>query len=224
VIRRDRVGLVVLVTAVVIGSPLLLRHVPFFRVRRVEVVGARYLTPRAVLGAMALAADHNVFDRVGPAAARVRAMDGIVDVSVDRRLPATLRVTVAERMPALFVRGVGGLGVVDCDGRSLPYDPTQSALDLPIADEADTTLARTACAVRSSASTLFEEVDVVRRVGADAVRLDIGWQRVLIPAMAPVGRIRAVEVVRRHIAAQGVVVGELDARYAGWVVARRVGS
>jgi hypothetical protein len=209
------------VVSVVVGTPFLLRQVPFFRVRRVELVGVRYLAPERVLTALALAPDQNLFDPTGPAAARVRVLEGVEDVRIARRLPATLRVVVTEERPAALAPGAEGLVAVDCDGRGLPYDPARSGLTLPIAAKADSVLVRALCVVRAADSSLYDAVDLARRGGGGAVILDLGSQHVWFQDIPTTGEVRAVGLVRRHLQETGRVFDELDARFTGRVYARR---
>lgn len=219
--RRALIGLAAVAALALLAVlvPLGLRHVPFFRVRRVELVGVRYLAPDQVIGALGLAPDANLFDPLGPAEERVRSLAGVESVQIDRRLPGTLRVTVVELAPAALVSGPHGMIALDCDARPLPYEPANTALDLPIVQRADSVLARTLCIVRASDSSFYRRVDVAQHVQG-GVLLDVGRQRVLLPDVPTSEDIRAVMAVRRQLAATGRAFRELDARFEGWVVAR----
>src|SRR5215210_2208734 len=85
------------------AAPLALRHVGFFRLRQVEVVGVRYLAPDSMLNELAIRADQNVFDDTGEIQARAAGIAGVVNVTIQRRLPGTLRISVVERVPVAFV-------------------------------------------------------------------------------------------------------------------------
>lgn len=202
-------------------APFLLRQVAFFDVRQVELVGVRYLAADRVLDALELVPDQNVFDRLGPAVERVRRLAGVVSATADRRLPGTIRVRVVERLPVAFVSGADGMIVLDCDARPLPYDPALSGLDLPVVDRADRGVVRTLCIVRASDSTMYHDVNRVTGTGAGAVALNLGRQRILLRTLPTTNEIKAVGAVRRHLAAADRPAEELDARFAGWVVARR---
>lgn len=214
-------GAVVLLAA---AMPFILRRIPFFRVRRVELIGVRYLAPNRVLDAMHLAPDQNVFDPLGGAEQGVEGLIGVVSVQIDRRLPGTLRVRVIERQPAAFVSGPDGMIALDCDAHPLPYDPAESGLDLPIVSRADTVLTRALCTVRASDSTMYQSVDVAQLGPGAAVALALDHQRVLLPTVPTTEDIRAVGAVQRELAASGRSYRELDARFDGWVVARGKGS
>lgn len=220
--RRARVALTLAgVGAAAILAPLLLRQAPFFRIRRVEVAGVRFLPPARVLEALALGPRQNLFAPLDDAAGRVRALDAVESVSFDRRVPATLRVTVVERPPAAFVSGSEGMVALDCAGRALPYDPAGSGLALPIVERADTVLVRALCAVRVGDSALYDLVDLARAGAGGAVILDLGRQHVRLRGVPTTDEVRAVALVRRHLLATGRGFTELDARFAGRVYARR---
>src|SRR5688572_31911818 len=54
-------------------APLLLKRLAFFRVRHVEVVGARYVLPADILERLKVDTLNSVWDAKGPLAARVKA-------------------------------------------------------------------------------------------------------------------------------------------------------
>jgi len=104
-------GAVIAVMLVWMMAPLALRHVAFFRVRQVELVGIRYLDADQVLSALQLSPRASVFDDTEVLIDRLRALDGIADVAVTRRPPASLKVVVRETEPVALVantRGDGG--------------------------------------------------------------------------------------------------------------------
>jgi len=201
-------------------APFGLREMAFFRVRRVEVVGARYLAPERIVEAMGLATDQNLFDPLGEATDAVATVPGVVRVSIGRRPPGTLRVVVVEREPAGLVPGKAGLVPVDCDAAALPYDPTRSGLALPVVERADSLLLRALCVVRASDSALYAAVQAVRTGGGGSVILELGDQRIRLDGTPSTGDIEAVGLVRQHLDETGRDFGELDARYRGLVFAR----
>src|SRR6185436_14776339 len=149
-----------------LSTPLLLRHISFFRVRRVELVGVRYLAPDSVLAALKLRPRQNIFEDNAEIARRAESLAGVVTASVDRKLPGTLRVSILERIPVAFTPGTDRLVAVDGDGRPLPYNPAATGLDLPLVPRADSILVRTLAAIRLNDSALFQDVrSEERRVG-----------------------------------------------------------
>lgn len=215
---------VALVAGVVLwrGVPLLLRQVGFFRVRQIELVGVRYLAPAAVISSLRLAPGASVFDDVDEMTARVRALPGVADVRVVRRVPGSLKVIVREVEPIALVPGSGTreLSVVDGEGRPLPYDPSRRALDLPVAASADSGLVAMLALVQAVDPTLFEEITTARANRSDVV-LELGKRRLLLARDAGPEVIRAVVQVTQDLASRSRRYAELDARYAGQIVVRR---
>lgn len=207
-----------------LAGPLVLRHVGFFRVRQIELVGVRYMAPGAVIGALALSPTASVFDPTDALTARVRALPGIADARVVRRFPGALKVIVREVEPVALVPGRAGgpLTVVDSGGRALPYDPSRIGLDLPVAASLDSGLVAVLALVQSVDPTLFETISSARssRGGSDVV-LQMGSKRLLLGRDAGPDVIRAVERVTQDLAARERPYVELDARYAGQVVVRK---
>ena len=209
--------------AVWIAGPPLLRDVALFRVREVEVLGARQLPPRAVAAALRLRPGASVFDARAPLLERVRALPGVLEVRIERRPPGTLRVVVREAEPVAFVPGArgGGLVPVDAHGTLLPFDPGRTPLDLPIAVTADSIVLGVLALVQAVDAGLYQEITVARRLARGDVALELGSRRVLIGRDAGPEVIQAVVLVAQDLAAKKRPYAELDARYAGQVVVRR---
>jgi cell division protein FtsQ len=221
--RRWRL-VVALVAGLVLwlGAPLLLRQVGFFRVRQIELVGVRYLAPAAVIGALRLPPGASVFDDLDEITAHVRALPGVADARVVRRVPGSLKVIVREVVPVAFVpgRGTRELSVVDGEGRPLPYDPSRRALDLPVAASADSGLVAMLALVQAVDPTLFEEITTARSSRSDVV-LELGPRRLLLARDAGPEVIRAVVLVTQDLVSRSRRYAELDARYVGQIVVRR---
>ncbi|HKE90528.1 MAG TPA: FtsQ-type POTRA domain-containing protein [Gemmatimonadales bacterium] len=223
--RWVKVAAIVAALAVLwLGGPLLLRHVSFFRVRQIELVGVRYMAPGAVIGALALSKRASVFDATEPLTARLRALPGIADARLVRRFPGALKVIVREVEPVALVPGATGgpLTVVDSGGRALPYDPSRVGLDLPVAASVDSGLVAVLALVQSVDPTMFETISSVRPTrGGTGVVLQMGSKRVLVARDAGPDVIRAVERVTEDLATRERSYTELDARYAGQVIVRK---
>lgn len=210
-----------ILAAGVFTAPLLLRQVEFFSVRRVELFGVRYLSPEAVLSALHLEPDQNLFDDRRGLERRALSIPGVVEARVERRLPATLRVWITERVPVAFTAGPDGLVALDLDGHRLPYDPAATGLDLPVVERPDTLLVRMLWLLRVADSTLFRDVNVAARGPQGTVILEFGEDRIQARATSTVEQMRAAGAVRRHLAQSGRAYNELDLCYEGWVVVRR---
>jgi cell division septal protein FtsQ len=207
-----------------LAAPLMLQRLAFFRVRQVELVGVRNLTPDAVIAALRLGPGASVFSDTRLLADRVRGLAGVADARVMRRLPAMLTVEVREVEPAALApgpRGSRGLVVVDAAGRPLPFDPARSGLDLPIVARADSGVVGVLALVQSVDPALFQTITGARTVGRNGVSLEIGSRRVVVGRDAGPEVIRAVTLVAQDLAAKGQPYAELDARFAGQVVVRR---
>jgi cell division septal protein FtsQ len=221
--RRILIG-VGLVLGAWIVLPRLLRHAGFFRVRQIELVGVRYSAPAAVIGALRLTPGASVFDDPDVLTERVRALPGIADARVVRRLPGALKVIVREVEPIALVPGRDGgpLTAVDGVGHALPYDPSRVPLDLPVAAAADSGLVSVLALVQSVDPTLFEEITAARASRGDVVlQLGAPARRVLMARDAGPEIIRAVVLVANDLASRSRPYAELDARYAGQIVVRR---
>ncbi len=203
------VALAALGTAAWLVAPALLRHVAFFRVRQIELVGVRNLAPEVVLAALRL-----------PAGASV---PGVAEARVVRRLPATLQLELREVEPAALVPGPRGAGLVavDAAGRPLPFDPARVGLDLPIATSADSGLVGVLALIQAVDPALFHSITGARPWAHRDVLLEIGPRRVLLGRDAGPEVIRAVVLVAQDLTATGRAYRELDARFGGQVVVRR---
>ncbi|MBI1967117.1 MAG: FtsQ-type POTRA domain-containing protein [Gemmatimonadetes bacterium] len=208
------------------GAPRALRHLEFFRVRQIELVGIRNLSPDAVIGVLRLQPRASVFDDTRLLTARVRGLRGVADARVVRRLPAALKVIVREVDAVALVPGPRGMVVVDAAGRALPFDPARSGLDLPVAAAADSAVIGVVALVQAVDPALFQDITAARRWRGSRgdVLLELDARRVLLRPDAGPEVIRAVVQVAQDLAAKARPYVELDARYAGQVVVRRKAS
>jgi cell division septal protein FtsQ len=202
-------------------GPAVLRPFAFFRVRRIELDGVTRLAPETVVAALGLRAGASVWDRLGPLAARLRTVPGVLDAQVGRRLPGTLRVRVREVEPVALASGSAGLVPVGTDGRPLPYDPLRAPPDLPVVQRAEPPVVAALDAVRDADPVFFAAVASARPGPGGSVELDLeggGVVRLALPVDAAV--VQAVAAVERDLASRGTGWRELDGRYTGWVVVR----
>jgi hypothetical protein len=198
-----------------------LRGLAFFRVRQVEIAGLQYLDPAKVIAALKLSPKASVFDDPTPLRRRVYAMPGVDAVDVGRRLPGTLRVELREAVPVALASRGAALALLDARGRVLPFDPLRSAPDLPLAANGDARVTGVLARVRDSDPDLFARIGAAWRVGPDVV-LEVGGRRLWFGAQVSAEDIRAVTAVEQVLARQGRQFAELDGRFAGQVVVRRV--
>jgi cell division septal protein FtsQ len=217
------VGGLGLLGAMWFGGPPLLRRLEFFRVRRIEISGARYLAPKTITGALALRRDASVFDDPDAMERGLRAVPGVKAAALGRRLPGTLTVAVTETEPVALIPRRGALTPVDDRGRVLPYDPAQVAPDLPIATSADSGLTRVLATVRAADPALFDQIASAARVRDDVV-LELDGRRLWFTANATAEDVRAVTAVAQDLARQARSYRELDGRFAGQVIVRWAGA
>lgn len=215
-------GAVCLAIALAFIGPGMLRNLEFFRVRRVEVLGARYLSGAQVMAALRLDADQSLFDGTAPLARRVFGILGVREAKVTRRWPGTLVVRVVEWEPVALTPADAGLALLDVRGRVLPFDPTRSPADLPLAP-ADPAVARLMARLRDAEPGVYADVQTARRVG-DHVILEAGARRYLLRHDATVEELHALAAVAADLARKGKSWRELDARFAERILVRGMRS
>jgi cell division protein FtsQ len=223
---RWRLALVAIGVLLLLGSPLwgpsLLRRLDFFRVRRVEILGARYTAPGELLERLNVDTTRSVWDPLGPLEARVRTHTQIESVEVSRRLPGTLVVRVTERHPVALVDGPGGLRAVDERGRRLPLDPSRTPVDAPVVTAAprDTLVYHLLGAMQREAPALYAKLSSIRAIGADEIVLQIADLQVRALTSVTLARLADIDPVERDLMRRQLRAAELDLRYRDQVIAR----
>jgi cell division protein FtsQ len=166
---RWKVIAVLLVLILLAPAPWLARRgaskLAFFHVRKIEVAGTRFLSPDTIVARLRVDTARSVWDDTAPLEERALALPQVGAVSISRKLPGTLVVTVSEKIPVAFVPGRQGLEPVDSAGAILPIDPSVEALDLPIVDHLDVPLIAILGQVRSSNALLFRRISEITRDG-----------------------------------------------------------
>lgn len=199
-------------------GPRALRKFEVFRVRRVEVVGARYLSAAEVARALALGPKASVFDDPAPVAARALAIRGVRSATVRGRIPGTLQVRIEEFEPVALAPLDGKLTLVDRRGRSLPFDPTRAPTDLPVA-QADPAVAALVDRLRDADPRFYAAVTSATRE-RNVIVVETAEHRVLFRVGASVKDIQAASAVAALVLSRRMAVRELDARFEGQVVVR----
>ncbi len=221
---RWRRALVVVAGVAVLTSPWWGRFVAsrlsYFRVRRVEIVGVRYLAPSEILSRLRVDTTRSVWDDPRPLEERVAMHPQVSEVSISRKLPGTLVVNVVENLPVALVSTERGFLAFDDRGRQLPLDPSRVAVDLPIAARRDTALFGLLARMRAERPEVFARVSEVRRVGAREVVLF--FEALPVRAMLDVTPDRLAEIfpVEADLAKRQARVAELDLRFRDQVIAR----
>ncbi|HSM37472.1 MAG TPA: FtsQ-type POTRA domain-containing protein [Longimicrobiales bacterium] len=222
-----------LVAAGVAEAPRVLRRVPAFEVRHVEVRGHRNLPPHHALATAGIRAGANLFEDRERWREALLVHPLVAGVEIRRKLPATLVLEIEETEPVLLVR-TPRLVPVDGSGRALPIPPGHGSLDLPVLHGAavlpDGRLADPALLAAVSDWDRLRRLDPglagrVSEVRADAGTLRLRLRRpadlsVLVQAEAAPEQLRRIEVVLAELerGPDALPTARLDARYSGQVV------
>jgi cell division protein FtsQ len=211
-------------------GPLVLRQMSFFRVRRVEIVGTRYLAPSDIIARLNVDTLASVWEPTGPLAERVEKYPGVARANVRRKLPGTLVVEVVERVPVALVSAPGGLRAYDDRGTALPIDPTRVTVDAPVLMERDVPLLKLLGSMRANMPAMYARVSGARRPGHGEIALDL--------KPSPVGTVAAqtetvranddltlerladIEPVEQDLSKKQLRATEIDLRFRDQVIAR----
>lgn len=222
---RLRLALIGVAAAVVLTSPwwappLLLRRMAFFRVRRVEILGAHYVAPSDILSRLNVDTLASIWDPTKPLAARIAAHPEIQTVDVERKLPGTLVVHVTERIPVALVPARNGFRVYDEHGVALPIDPTRVLVDAPVIPQPDTALLRLLRQMREGLPALYARVSELRRVGRNEVVLQLRTGAVRAMQDVTLERLADIDPVEADLARKQLRAVEIDLRFRDQVIAR----
>jgi cell division protein FtsQ len=201
-------------------APLLMRRLSFFRVRRIEILGAHFIAPSDILARLHVDTTASVWDPTGPLAARIAANSAIQHVDVHRKLPGTLVVAVSERTPVVLVPASGGFRVYDDRGVVLPIDPSRVPIDLPVAAERDVPLFRLLAQMRTGLPLLYAKVSAARRVNGNEFQLELKTAVVRAMETVTLDRLADIEPVAADLNRRQLLVAEIDLRYRDQVIAR----
>ena len=248
-ISRERLGrpgwkilgalfLVAVIMAGAWGARAAARQMAFFRVRTVEIRGVRYLQPNDIVSRLRIDTIASLWDDLEPYRQRVKKHPQVSDVTITRRMPGTLVVTIRENLPVALIQTSAGLLPYDSLGRQLPIDPARTSLDLPIVATTDPVLLKLVGAIRAAEPRVFARIEEVRRTGRDEILLTLSRRaraagvagniaapqsrplRVRVPIGLSVERLADIFPVETDLARRQVNVGELDLRYRDQVIAR----
>lgn len=236
--RRTRRRVLVLALALAVGlsspawAPPLLARMEVFRVETVGVTGVRYAPPDEIVRRADVAPDASVWDDPSRWEARVRSHPLVREARVVRTGRHRLEIRVTEVEPVALA-ATPELVPVDREGRTLPLNPAEAGLDLPIlggpAEMRDGRLAEgetrrlleTLVRLRVAEPGFVEQASEFRALdhGGVAVWMTAdaaGARKVLLPAVDPV---RALGRVQMALGAhRGRPVAAADARFDGQVV------
>jgi len=216
------------------GTRAAARQMAFFRIRSVEVRGAHYLPPNEIISRLKVDTLASLWDDLAPYRQRILGHPQVSDVTVGRKLPGTLVVTIRENLPVALIQTPSGLLPYDSLGKQLPIDPSRTNLDLPIVTTRDPVLLKLVGAIRATEPRVFARIEEVRRTGRDEILLSLsrvaiagggvtperGTLLVRVPVGLSVERLADIFPVETDLASRQVRVGELDLRYRDQVIAR----
>jgi cell division protein FtsQ len=209
-----------LVLAAPLWGPLLLRRMAFFHVRRVEILGSRYLAPSDILDRLHVDTTLSVWDPTAPLAARVKADPEIERVVIRRKFPGTLVVEITERTPVALVPANGGFRVYDARGIPLPIDPARVTIDAPVLMQRDTALLRLLGAMRDRMPAMYARVTTIQRIADGELLFQFPLQPVRTLQDVTLDRLAEVEPVEADLLHKQLRVAEIDLRYRDQVIAR----
>ena len=209
-------------------APRVLSVFDYFHVQTVQLEGARFLTPTAVIAALGADTAASVFDDPRRFQAKVESLPLVASARVRRRLPGTLVVTIVERTPVALIATPDGFRGVDSAGTWLPIDPAVSAFDAPVVlppsgardSSADRRLYNLLGALRATDPTLFDAIEDVRRVSATEWQLHTTRQLVRFTPEVTLGRLADIFPVEQNLAHRRIRAAELDLRFRNLVIAR----
>ena len=221
--RRAMTALILAVVVLAgVLTPRILRRISFFRVRQVEVIGARYLDEGEVVRRLGLPGAASTFDRLGPIRLAATAIPGVLGATVERRLPATLRITLREASPVAVTAQPDRLALMDSAGRLLPFDPTRVPASLPIAAH-DSGVAALLWRIRHADRVLYDRIDAAELDHGDVV-FAVGPRRIRLRPEADVAVLRGVAGVLQYLSDSAVAWRTLDARYRDRVFVQKGGA
>jgi cell division septal protein FtsQ len=248
-IPRERLGrpgwkilgvlfLVAIIMAAAWGARAAARQMAFFRVRSVEIKGVRYLQANDIIMRLKVDTVASLWDDIEPYRNRILRHPQVSAVTITRRMPGTLVVTIRENLPVALIQTRTGLLPYDSLGKQLPIDPSRTNLDLPIVASTDPVLLKLVGAIRAAEPRLFARIEEARRAGGGEILLTLSRDRriagvagdtaapasgtllVRVPVGLSVERLADIFPVETDLARRQAHVEELDLRYRDQVIAR----
>ena len=224
-VPRWRLALGGVLLLVLLASPLwgprALRHLAFFRVRRIEVNGLRYTPASDVLAKLKVDTTRSVWDPLAPLAARVMEHPQVESATVSRKLPGTLVVDVTERRPVALVPIGAELRAVDERGVTLPLDPSRTPVDAPVVTAPRATgVYHLLGQMQREAPALYARISSIRPAGSGELLVQVADVPVRTMTSVTLARLSDIEPVERDLARRQLRAAELDLRYRDQVIAR----
>lgn len=235
------IGLTVVgaILAAAIWGQQFLARLSYFDVRRVEVVGTRWVAPDSLLVLAGIGSDRSVWEDYSAASLRLTDHPMIEEARIRRAGLRALRITVREVEPVALV-GIPELRAVRADGGLLPIDPIASGIDLPLltlearlTDDSTRLAEGPAMEALKSFAALHEldpgltaVVSDFEQLGSDDVMLNLMMSEpvrtIVLPARVDERLVRRVRATLTDLRRRGAKAAVLEARYADQIVVRRV--
>jgi len=209
-----------LVVASPFWAPLLMRRMAFFHVRRIEIVGAHYLAPSDILTRLHVDTMASVWDPMAPLTARVARHPAIQHVEIHRKLPGTLVIRIAERVPVALVSAKDGFRVYDDRGTALPIDPALVTVDAPVLAQRDTSLLRLLGQMRDRMPAIYAQVSTVSRLDGGELLFMLASQPVRAMQDVTLDRFAELAPVEADLRKKQLRAAEIDLRFRDQVIAR----
>ena len=223
---RGRVRLALAGVAVILllgapfWGPLVLRQLSFFRVRKVEIIGARYVPVSDIMDRLHVDTTASVWDPTGPLMSRLASHPQLHTVTVRRKLPGTLVVEVQENPPIALVATSDGLRAYDARGTLLPIDLARTPIDAPVLPRRDIELLHLLNVLRNEAPALYDRLSEIRITAPDEVVFQMGGTPVRAMRDVSPARLAEITPVEDDLARRGLHAAEIDLRYRDQVIAR----
>jgi hypothetical protein len=224
-------------------SPSLIRQalasMDFFRLRKVEIRGVKYLQPGDVIARMRVDTLRSIWDNNDDIHTRLSKHPQITSLEIERKMPSTLVVKIQENLPVALVASATGLEPYDSTGRMLPIDPSRMGaagveMDIPILTTRDLDLLRFLGVARAKYPTIYSRISEVRRTGRKDFAMILEPGAVIVRFPLGVGNLKGSvadvrledifpverDLAKRRLNAGMGMVTELDLRYRDQVIAR----
>lgn len=211
---------VLLAATVPLWSPLMMRRMDFFRVRRLEIVGTRYIPTAEIVSRANVDTTRSVWDPRDPIADRVKSHPGVQRVEISRKLPGTLVITITEYQPIALVPGPQGFRVFDERGVALPIDPSRIDVDAPVLASADPVLLHLLAGMKRDLPPLYSRVSELKRVGIHELLFQLDDAPVRAMTTVTLDDLHQIAAVEADLRKRAVRATELDLRYKDQIIAR----
>jgi cell division protein FtsQ len=211
---------VLAVAAAPFWGPVLMRRMAFFRVRKVEIVGARYVSVNDVLDRLRVDTTASVWDPTSVLERRLAAHPQVRAATVHRKLPGTLVVRISEHQPVALVPGASGFRAYDARGVALPMDLARTPVDAPVVAQRDVGVLQLLGLLRSELPALYARVSEVRPAGNDELIFVLADVPVRTMRTVTIERLTEIAPVEDDLARRQLRAAEIDLRYRDQVIAR----